>query len=369
MTDQELFVGLISGTSVDGVDSVLVNFEAGKPNLLASHSHPIPDSLRKTILDLCTGQDITLSTLGSTDIELGEVFADAVLALLEKAGVKTHEVNAIGSHGQTVWHEPDGNKPFTLQLANGNTIAQRTGITTVADMRGRDISAGGQGAPLAPLLHQHIFASSSDKRAIINIGGISNVTCLSNESRPIAFDAGPGNVLMDYWIEKHRQMKFDEDGNWARSGKVHQKLLDLCKSEPYFSRALPKSTGRELFNARWLERKLAVVGADIPAEDVQATLLRLTVDTLTAAQGDHCQAQAVYVCGGGAHNTALMTELAQALDGCQVSTTRDLGVDPDWVEAIAFAWIARETCAGRAIDTSDFTGASQPVILGGVYKA
>lgn len=369
MSENEFYIGLISGTSVDGVDSVLVDFQQDTPELIACHSHPIGNALRKRILDLCLGQDIQLSDLGHTHIELGKVFADAVKAVLNKAGVAASAVTAIGSHGQTVWHEPDAEHPFTLQLADANTIAQRTGITTVADMRSRDISAGGQGAPLAPLLHQRIFASSSENRAIINIGGISNITCLRPGSRAIAFDAGPGNVLMDYWIDKHKQKKYDEEGAWASGGTVQDELLQLCRNEPYFFRALPKSTGRELFNGCWLESKLAHCQGEIAPQDVQATLLQLTVDAIDAALGSHCQARTLFICGGGAHNRALMDGLAQALPHCTVASTLELGVDPDWVEAIAFAWIARETCAGRAIDTAGFTGASEPVILGGIYRA
>lgn len=367
MAENELYIGLISGTSVDGVDSVLVNFQQDTPELIATHSHPIEDSLRESILALCLGEDIRLSNLGQTHIELGKVFAAAANAVLNKASVEPGAVTAIGSHGQTVWHEPDAGNPFTLQLADANTIAQRTGITTVADMRGRDISAGGQGAPLAPLLHQHIFASSRENRAIVNIGGICNITCLRQDTKPTAFDAGPGNVLLDFWVDKHQQKKYDEGGVWASGGKVNQELLQLCRNEPYFSRALPKSTGRELFNGDWLENKLAQCQEVIQPQDVQATLLQLTVGSIVDALDTDCQS--LFICGGGAHNRALMEGLAQALPHCTVASTLTLGVDPDWVEAMAFAWIARETCAGRKIDTSGFTGASEAVILGGIYRA
>ena len=367
MAENELYIGLISGTSVDGVDSVLVNFQQDTPELIASHSHPFEDPLRKSIMALCLGKDIRLSELGQTHIQLGKMFADAANAVLNIAGVGPKAVTAIGSHGQTVWHEPGTSNPFTLQLADANTIVQRTGITTVTDIRGRDISAGGQGAPLAPLLHQQIFASSNENRAIINIGGISNITCLRQGFNPIAFDAGPGNVLMDFWIDKHQQKKYDEGGVWASSGTVHNELLQLCRNERFFSKALPKSTGRELFNGTWLENKLAQCQGAIQPRDVQATLLQLTVDTIVDALDPICQS--LFICGGGAHNLALMQGLAQARPNCTVASTLTLGFDPDWVEAIAFAWIARETCAGRKIDTSGFTGASAAVMLGGIYRA
>lgn len=369
MSTMDYYIGLISGTSVDGVDAALVNFAADMPELVATHSHAIPDTLRSEVLELCKGSNISLSQLGSTHIELGRLFAEAVEELLAQSGIDRDAVAAIGNHGQTVWHEPDSENPFTLQLVDANTLAYQTGIAVVGHIRGRDIAAGGQGAPLAPLLHQHVFSSSNADRAIINIGGFSNITCLCRDSDSKAFDAGPGNVLMDYWIDKHLGKKFDENGDWARSGKVNSDLLALLLEEPYFAKPLPKSTGRELFNGDWLSDKLSQLSDSITPEDVQATLLELTARSLADALHEHCNANEVFVCGGGAHNTALMEALSAHMENCKVESTQAIGMDPDWVEAVAFAWIARETLAGRKIDTTKFTGASEPIILGGIYRA
>jgi len=369
MSKNNYYIGLISGTSVDGIDAALVNFESDVPELVATCSYPIPDTLRHDVLELCKGENIHLSQLGGTHVALGQLFADAVTELLSKSKIDREDIIAIGNHGQTVWHEPEGNKPFTLQLVDSNTLAYRSGITTVGDIRSRDISAGGQGAPLAPLLHKQVFGSDKVDRAIINIGGFSNITCLCRNTEAKAFDAGPGNVLMDYWVDKIKGEKFDDCGEWAKSGTVDPELLGLCLQEEYFSKPLPKSTGRELFNGKWLESKLQKLGRDIAEADVQATILQLTAKTLADALHQHCDAQEVYVCGGGVHNLALMEVIDGLMNNCKVGSTAEIGMDPDWVEAVAFAWIARETFAGRKIDTSKFTGASEPVILGGIYPA
>ncbi|MEQ8313489.1 MAG: anhydro-N-acetylmuramic acid kinase [Gammaproteobacteria bacterium] len=368
MPEPSHYIGLISGTSVDGIDCVLVDFKNDQPALIDTHSHPFPDSLRSRILKLCEGEGFTLSELGQTHIELGKLFAEATLALIKQAGVTKDQIHGIGSHGQTIWHEPTGANPFTMQVGDPNTIAQLTGITTVADMRGRDMAAGGQGAPLAPLLHREVFATPTVDRAIVNIGGISNITILPRSGPCLAFDTGPGNVLMDYWVNKHQQTPFDRDGAWAASGQFRFELLNLLLQEPYFEQEPPKSTGRELFNGPWLESRLQELGQDLNPEDVQATLLMFTAMTLIRDLGNHTAPQEVYVCGGGAHNKALMHEIGNIAD-FSVGTTNELGIDPDWVEAMAFAWMAKETLAGNEIDTTLITGATSPVILGGIYRA
>ncbi len=369
MTARDLYIGLISGTSVDGVDCALVEFDGKRPNLVASLFKPSSVKMRERILHLCEGEDISLKALGQTHIAIGNFFADAALELLEVANVAPDQVRAIGSHGQTVWHQPGGRYPFTLQLGDPNTIAQQTGITVVGDMRGRDMAAGGEGAPLAPLLHRNVFHSQNVDRAVINVGGISNLTALPRSGECTAFDTGPGNVLMDYWIDKHQQRRYDKGGAWAASGAFNLGLLNALLDEPYFSRPLPKSTGRELFNGRWLESRLSRCGLDIPPADVQATLLTLTVTTIVRDLTRYSSAQEIYVCGGGAHNTALMAELGKVASDISVMSTASLGVDPDWVEAIAFAWMAQQTVNGIKIDTSAFTGAKEPVFLGGIYQA
>lgn len=367
MTDSDLFIGLISGTSVDGIDCALVDFAGGKPSLVASHCSALEHSLREDILSLCEGTGLSLSLLGETHIRIGRAFAQAVTELVESAGKTPQDIAAIGSHGQTVWHQPGGDAPFTLQLGDANSIAQRTGIATVADLRGRDMAAGGQGAPLAPLLHREVFYSQNVDRVIINIGGISNITVLPRQGKCLAFDTGPGNVLMDYWINKHQGLEYDKDGAWAAQGQFNLSLLNALLGESYFTQKLPKSTGRELFNGRWLEAKLDALGLQIAPVDVQATLLTFTVTTIVSDLSRYCSPQEIYVCGGGAHNKALMDQLGKVASECSVSSTADLGIAPDWVEAIAFAWMARETLAGRPIDTHPFTGAREPVLLGAIY--
>lgn len=362
-----LYVGLSSGTSIDGVDSVLVRFDGGRPELLASLHGETGAELKRTVLALCEGGGLSLERLGRTDVRLGRFFAETALALLEGAGVEPARVAAIGSHGQTVWHQPRGEHPFSLQIGDPNTIAQLTGITTVADFRRRDMAAGGQGAPLAPVLHESAFASPERTRAIINVGGIANITLLEKSGGRAAFDAGPANVLMDYWTGRHRGRRYDENGDWAATGRASPRLLAALLDEDFFSRPLPKSTGRELFNGAWLEAKLAAFGEPLAPEDVQATLLELTVRCLTDALGGLSRPDEIHVCGGGVHNRLFMRRLAEAMPGCPVGTTAALGVDPDWVEAVAFAWMARRTLSGAPIDTGPFTGAKRPVRLGGVY--
>ena len=369
MSNADLYIGLISGTSVDGVDCALVDFADGTPRLLCSHFKPSDAPLRDRILSLCDGEAVDLRSLGQTHIEVGRVFAEAAMELLEKAGVGVSGVRAIGSHGQTVWHQPEGDFPFTLQLGDPNTIAQRTGITTVADLRGRDMAAGGEGAPLAPLLHREVFHSPDVDRAVVNIGGIANITWLPRQGQALAFDTGPGNVLMDYWVARHRQQRYDEDGEWASQGQFSLGLLNTLLDEEYFSRPVPKSTGRELFNGRWLERKLQALDIELTPEDVQATLLTFTVTTIVSDLTRHCAPNELYICGGGAHNKALMSQLAKVAGDFSVDSTQTLGVEPDWVEAMAFAWMAKMAMEGKVVDTRPFTGAVTPVPLGAIYRA
>lgn len=358
----------MSGTSVDGVDCALVQFDKDQPKLVATHSEAIDPQLKADILTLCSGKNINLELYGNTDVAIGRLFAKAATAILAKENINRSAVRAIGSHGQTVFHHPAGTTPFSLQIGDPNSIAQLSGITTVADFRRRDMAAGGEGAPLAPLLHRKCFQSASTDRVVLNVGGIANITVLNKDGTCLAFDTGPANVLMDYWIGKHQQKSFDKNGDWAASGTVIQPLLKILLDEPYFARAAPKSTGRELFNGPWLEAKLHRHGQEIALADAQATLLRFTIDSIVAEIRKTANPTEVYVCGGGAHNNAFMAGLQARLRDCNVHSTAKLGIDPDWVEAIAFAWMAKQTMEGRAIDTTPFTGAKQPTILGGIYK-
>ncbi|MFW5824559.1 MAG: anhydro-N-acetylmuramic acid kinase [Marinobacter sp.] len=365
-----LYIGLMSGTSMDGIDAALVDLAGtGRATLIATHTEAIPASVLDTLADLSQNRG-TPDKLGHCDRALGECFARAALNLLSVAR-EPGPVAAIGSHGQTIRHQPEGEHPFTLQVGDPNLIAERTGITTVADFRRRDMAAGGQGAPLVPAFHHWAFASASEDRAVVNIGGIANVTWLpaGGQSADSGFDTGPGNGLMDSWTRRHRGQPFDRDGRWAMTGKLLPELLEQLLREPYFTRPAPKSTGKELFNAGWLDRHLAGNPTLDPA-DVQRTLLDLTAVTI-ARQLPERRPLGVYVCGGGARNGALMERLSVLLESQDVTvgTTAVLGIDPQWVEATAFAWLARQTLEGLAGNVPAVTGASGPRILGGIYPA
>ena len=366
------YIGLISGTSVDAVDAALISLPAnGKFTLVATHAHPIPAAIRDEIQALMhTGAD-EIDRFGELDMALGELFAEAANAVMVQAGIGKKDIHAIGSHGQTLRHRPRAAHPFTLQIADPSVIAERTGITTVADFRARDMAAGGEGAPLVPAFHRHVLYSPKQNRAIINIGGIANVTYLpADAALPVSgFDTGPGNTLLDQWIARHRARPHDEGGQWAASGRPSNPLLEQLLKDPYFESAPPKSTGREQFNLAWLEQHLQKLPA-APAADVQATLLQLTTQTIARAIRRFLpQTQEAYVCGGGAHNRELMKALAEHLSGVAVATTEALGLHPDWVEAAAFAWLAHQTLEGKPGNLPSVTGARRAVILGGIYKA
>jgi len=361
------FIGLISGTSMDGIDCALASFDDERPVLHATLSYPYDPALRRSLLELCQHPATALEKLGETDIAVGEHFAAAVNALLARENLDARQIQAIGSHGQTVFHKPQRPLAFTLQLGDPNTIAFATGITTVADFRGKDMAAGGEGAPLAPLFHRSAFASPGTSRVIVNLGGIANISVIAGDHDFLGYDTGPANVLMDYWVEKHLQQPVDLQGQWAASGEVDEELLALLLEDPYFAAAEPKSTGRETFNGSWLERQLTKLGRKPAPADVQATLLELTAATVAMEIENQLMPDQVYLCGGGAHNSALLRRLQQLLPGSEVTTTDALGIAPDWVEAMTFAWLARQRLSATAQDTPPVTGASRPVILGGVY--
>lgn len=371
MPAPEYFIGLLSGTSIDGVDCTLVDFSQTPPYLAATHSQSIPSSLRQNLLLLFQDQSISLKLLGETDIALGRLFAEAVVALLAKCELKPEDIIAIGSHGQTIQHHPNGSHQFTMQIGDPNTISEMTGITTIADFRRRDMAAGGQGAPLTPMFHQGYFSAGTARRAVLNIGGIANISLLSaNEETPlIGFDTGPGNVLMDSWINLKKGLPFDRNGAWALCGTVKDKLLDRLISEDFFAMPAPKSTGRELFNLDWLIRNLAEV-EPIEDVDVQATLLEFTAQTVAQSTDWHSRKiEELIVCGGGAYNTALMSRLGALIAPVRVISSDEAGLAPDWVEGVAFAWMARKTWLGEAIDCRSVTGARHPCILGGIYRS
>ncbi len=363
----------MSGTSMDAIDAALVDFSGTTPQLLATHSHALTDQLRRELQGLANLGVDELEHYAQLDMRMGRLFAEASHALLDKAGIKAHHVTAIGSHGQTVCHQPTGTEPFSLQIGNPSLIAEATGITTVADFRSRDIAAGGQGAPLVPAFHNAVFRSPTIDRVIVNIGGIANLTILPADlAKPVGgFDTGPGNTLLDAWIYRHLHRRLDTGGEWAASGKANIPLLNEMLSDAYFALTPPKSTGPEYFNLPWLETKLQQLQKNnLSPEDIQATLCELTASSIEQAIARHAQSRTqVLVCGGGIHNHLLIRRLSLLLKDCEVQPTLSLGVDPDWVEAMAFAWLAMQTLVGRPGNLPSVTGASHPVILGGIYKA
>lgn len=365
----DLYIGLMSGTSADGIDAVLVDFKDTIPKLIATHYTPYSSTLRQKILDLCRPGNNEIHRLGELDIELAHAFATSVQTLLQQAGINSHSIKAIGSHGQTIRHSPDPLQRYSLQIGDPNTIAACTGITTVADFRRKDIALGGQGAPLVPAFHHYLFADKTINRAIVNIGGIANITLLIPQQHSIiGFDTGPGNGLLDEWIQQHQQKTHDASGAWAASGKIDQALLTSMLADDYFNLTPPKSTGREYFNTKWLQQHLSKL--NISNTDVQTTLTELTAVTIINAIKAHMPTGEIYVCGGGAHNTYLLDRIQQlAADQFKVMTTEKLGVHPDWVEAIAFAWLASQTVNQRAGNLPSVTGARQAAILGGLYYA
>lgn len=372
--DQALFIGLMSGTSVDGIDSAVVRCSNDTTELLATHLHEIPAALRERIAAISHPGRDGIDEVGPLDRELGQHFAEAALAVAAAAGVKPDQVRAIGSHGQTVRHRPPsaGSDPahsFTLQLGDPNTIVELTGITTVADFRRRDIAAGGEGAPLAPAFHAAAFGRPGINRAIVNIGGIANVTLLQGLELRQGFDSGPGNTLLDHWIRRHHGEPCDRDGRWATQGTPAQGLLNTLLEHDYFARSGPRSSGKEAFHLDWLDAQLQAHRGLDPV-DVQATLAQFTAASIARAiTTGPIAVSEVYVCGGGAHNVDLMRRLGQALAPARLATTAALGIDPDWVEAITFAWLAQRTLAGLAGNAPAVTGASGERILGGIYPA
>jgi len=362
------YIGLMSGTSVDGIDAALVSIPAnGRPALVATHQHSLPIALRDAIQALMQPGPNEIEREGELDIQLGHLFAQAVKELLAKSGIGSSRIRAIGSHGQTIRHRPHAPHPFTRQIGNPSVIAEETGITTVADFRARDLAAGGEGAPLVPAFHHWLFRKSGVHRVIVNIGGIANLTWLpaTEDSTVLGFDTGPGNTLLDQWISLHRNQPYDRDGAWAASGHIQKELLARLLADEYFAKAPPKSTGREHFNLAWLEPQL--VDTPVP-ENIQATLAELTAASIVGGINHLPDKPAeIYVCGGGSHNRHLLARLRALLIGIPVATTEALGFDPDWVEAAAFAWLAHQTLAGHAGNLPSVTGARHPVLLGGIY--
>lgn len=369
MNTTNIFIGLMSGTSIDAVDAVAINFNDGGFNVVGTHSHSLPVSLRQGILKLCSGGDDSVQLLADTDHQLGALFAEATLTLMTQLQLAPDQVSAIGCHGQTVRHSPPGeNLPAnSLQIGDPNIIATGTGIAVVADFRRKDMALGGQGAPLVPAFHREIFADTRNSRVIVNIGGIANLTYLPVAGDCIGFDTGPGNVLMDLWCQQHLGSAYDAGGDWAASGVVNQQLLERLLNCDFFAQPAPKSTGRELFNWGWLESQLAGFETEEP-QNIQATLLALTATSIgNAVQALNGAVDEVYVCGGGAFNLSLMRALQQYLQDSPVASTQALGIDPEWVEACAFAWLARQRLEHKVGSLATVTGAARDAVLGALY--
>jgi anhydro-N-acetylmuramic acid kinase len=355
----------MSGTSLDGIDVALVDFSSAQPELIATHFQAYPDSLKATLLALHHPAINELHQAQITANQLATDYAAATLTLLKNHHIATKKICAIGCHGQTIRHRPE--LGYTVQLGNAALLAELTNISVVSDFRSRDIAAHGQGAPLVPAFHDRVLRHPDIHRVIVNIGGISNLTNLAPNQPTIGFDCGPGNLLMDAWIHEHQGCAYDKEGAWASSGKIIVPLLEELQSESFFSDPPPKSCGRDLFNLNWLKTKLR---GDESAEDVQATLLALTVHSIADSVQHYCTgAEEVYLCGGGAYNSALMRNLKESLPRCNIQLTDVLGIGANWLEAIAFAWLAQQTIKGMSANLPAATGAKHPCILGAIYQA
>ena len=374
---RELFIGLMSGTSLDGVDVALVAFTEQKTQMLHSHFLAYPAALRAQILALQHPTENELENTALIGNALAKIYAEAVNQLLVDAQLSSNQIVAIGCHGQTIRHRPgfEDGIGFTLQIGNAALLSELTGITVISDFRSRDIAAGGQGAPLVPAFHQAVFADKQINRAIINIGGIANITYLgnsenfSNKSNGVyGFDSGPGNMLLDAWIKQHKNLDYDANGDWASTGQVIPSLLSDMLAEPYFALLPPKSTGRDLFNQAWLQEKLLATTTLRP-QDVAYTLVALTAHSIYNALTQHCgEFNEVYVCGGGAHNRLLIESLQTLLGETKCNSTESLGIGADWVEAIAFAWLAKQCINKKTANLAEVTGAKGPRILGAIYQ-
>lgn len=369
MPETLLLIGVMSGSSLDGIDVALTEQTANTCKVLATHFHPYPTEIKSALLALHTSSENELEVSALMANQLAQLYATAINTLLNKHNVSAKQVRAIGCHGQTIRHRPkysDG-IGYTIQLGNNALLAELTNISVVGDFRTRDIAAGGQGAPLVPAFHQAMFASEQKNRAIVNIGGIANITFLTNNGEVSGFDSGPGNILLDHWIKLALGKNYDADGTWAATGTTDQSLLDKLLAEPYFSLAPPKSTGRDLFNEAWLNSYLQ---PHHRPEDVARTLVALTANSICQAISQHnTPVEEVYLCGGGTHNKLLYDCIEHELVNIKLAKTNALDIDADWVEAVAFAWLAKQTIQNCPSNLPAATGASGFRILGAIYPA
>ncbi len=373
------YLGLLSGTSADGIDAAIVDFSARNPRIIHAISQPLQNTLRQDVLALMQrGQRPNHSTpldwpgINALDQRLGRAFAKAALTCLKQANISPQAICAIGSHGQTVYHRPDSSNPGSWQLGSPFVLAEATGIPVISQFRQMDMALGGQGAPLAPLLHQALFARADRHVAVVNLGGIANVSWLGADGRLAGFDTGPANCLLDEWAHKHLNRKYDDGGRWAATGKVHRALLSRLMADDYFGQDWPKSTGRERFNPHWLDMHLNALDETPSAADVQATLLELTAQSVASAidelrTGSPAAPLDVIVCGGGAHNRVLLDRLSNVLGEAVISSDQR-GVNPDYLEAVLFAWLAKQRWQGERVDLRRITGSSRSHLAGVITR-
>ena len=361
------YIGLMSGTSLDGIDCALVDFVGDEFKIVSTQCTPFPDPIRQHLLQLTKEHKASFIELGELNVALGECYANACLDILKISKIKPAEVIAVGCHGQTIFHSPKGQKPFTWQLGDPHILNVKTTMTTVSDFRSMDVALGGQGAPLAPGFHAVFFSNQKENRAIVNIGGIANVTLLQDKHQVIGFDTGPGNGLMDLWVEQYFGMSYDKNGELASEYSYDKLLLDAMLQDLFFHQTPPKSTGREHFNLDWVQQHLDNTHTSASRGVVLSTLCELTA--ISIAHGIHfgqfCP-MGVYICGGGAHNLELMQRLKKLNPTLKLASTAAIGLDPDWVEAVTFAWLAKCFIDKKPGNLPSVTGASKEVVLGSV---
>jgi len=358
---KELYIGVMSGTSLDGVDISLCEIDDSTCREVVSFEYPFPEDLKEEILEIISGST-TLENIGTLHTKLGYMYADAINLFLHSSKIDAHTIEAIGLHGQTLWHAPTNTFPFSMQLGCPNVVSAKTNIQVVADFRSMDVANGGEGAPFAPAFHQFMFASLKEKVAVVNIGGMANITLLGETLK--GWDTGVGNALMDYWVSTCRDVSYDKDGEMARSGEINKELLESFLEDEYFAKSAPKSTGREYFNPSWLSKHLCTCRT-IKDEDIQRTLLELTAITITN-DVKNTDIELLIICGGGVKNSFLMQRL-QELSSLHVESSDTLGVSSDFMEAMAFAWLAYKRVHRSEVDLCSVTGATKNSILGGIY--
>ena len=361
-----IYIGLMTGTSADSLDCAAVNFSKKEINIIGLKNYDIPTALKQKIQESSQALELNESLIKDLDIKLGYFFSESIKDLIKTLSLDKNQVSGIGSHGQTIKHEPNAENPYSMQIGDPQLISNNLGIKTVGRFRDDDILAGGQGAPISPVFHREVFAQTGEKRLIVNIGGITNISVISDQEI-MGFDTGPGNCLMDTWCRKNLKGDFDDEGNWAKSGEVNKTLLDFMIDDNYFKKEHPKSTGPDYFNESWLLNCINEVDQDLNANDVQATLAELTALSLSMSLNEiEDVSEKVYFCGGGTHNLHLLKRINLKIKKTCL-TTQELGIDPDYLEAICFAWLAKQRLDDRKFDMQNITGSKKAVYLGRVF--